>query len=151
MPYPGKASSSQAVFTPAAAAHGAVDVVGGAKEFKGLSQSNASGVQIVSASLMVATGTLVTTVWRVHLYGVTPPSALADNDLFDIPSGDRSAYLGYIDIAQLVDIGSTLFVQSDNLNKAIRLSGRSAFGYLVATSGITTEAVAHTVTLHTVS
>jgi hypothetical protein len=151
MPYPGKASSSQAVFTPAAAAHGAVDVIGAATEFKGLAQTNGAGIQIVSASLLVATGTLVTTVWRVHLYNVTPPSAIADNGLFDIAAGDRASYLGYIDIAQLVDIGSTLYVQSDNLNKAIRLAGRSAWGYLVATSGITTEAVAHTVTLHTVS
>jgi hypothetical protein len=147
----GISSSSQAVFTPAAAAHGANDVIGGAKEFKGIAQSNSSGVQIVSASLLVATGTLVTTVWRVYLYNVTPPSALADNDLFDIPSGDRSAFLGYVDIAQLVDVGSTLYVQSDNLNKAARTSGRSVFGYLVAVSGITTEAVAHTVTLHTVA
>jgi hypothetical protein len=149
MPY-GVASTSQAVFTPGAAAHGAADVIGAATEFKGLAQSNSSGVQIVSASLLVATGTLVTTVWRVYLYNVTPPSAIADNGVFDIPSGDRTSFLGYVDIAQLVDVGSTLYVQSDNLNKAIRTGGRSVFGYLVATSAITTEAVAHTVTLHTV-
>lgn len=150
MPYPGVASSSQAVFTPGAAAHSAGDVIGAATEFKGLSQSTGSGVQIVSASLLVATGTLVTTTWRVYLYTVTPPSAIADNGIFDIPSGDRASFAGYIDIAQLVDVGSTIYVQSDNINKAIRLAGRSAFGYLVAVAGITTEAVAHTVTLHTV-
>lgn len=144
----GRVSASSATFTPAAGAHGAVDVIGAATEFKGLSQAGGN-TQIISASLLVATGTLVTTTWRVHLYSITPPSALADNAPFDITTtADRDAYLGYIDLAQLVDVGSTLYIQSDNLNKGIRLGGgRNAFGYLVAQSGITTENVAHVVTL----
>ena len=143
-------SVSQATFTPAASAHGIADVVGGAQEFKGLAQSTGSGVKIISASLMVADATLVTTTWRLHLYSVTPPSALADDAVFDIPSGDRASHLGHVDIAKLVDLGSTLYVQSDNLNKAIRpAGGRNAFGYLVNLAAVTTAAVPHTVTLYT--
>ena len=152
MPYPyGVVSTSQAVFTPAATSHTAADVVGGAKEFKGMSQSNSSGVQIVSASLLIATATApVTTTWRVYLYNVTPPSAVADDGAFDLVSGDRASFIGYVDIAQAVDFGSSNYIQSDNLNKSIRLGSRSAFGYLVNLATVTLEAVAHTVTLHTV-
>jgi hypothetical protein len=141
---------SQAIFTPAAASHVAGDVVGGAQQFKGLGQSSGAGVQVMSASLMAATATLETTAWRVYLFNVTPPSALADDAPFTLASGDRDSFIGYVDIAQLVDVGDTLYVQSDNLNKMIKLKSRSAWGYLVNLTTLTPAAVAHTVTLHTV-
>ena len=144
----GRIAVSQATFTPAAGAHGAGDVWGAATEFKGLSTSLGTGVQIISASLLVASAAVLTTTWRVHLYNVTPPSALADNAVFDIPAGDQAAYLGFVDIAQLAPFTSSQFIQSDNLNKSIRSSGYSVYGYLVATSAITAANVAHTVTLH---
>lgn len=78
------------------------------------------------------------TTCRLYLYSVTPPSAIADNAAWDLPSGDRASYLGYVDLGQLVDLGSTLFVQTDNINKAIQLSGSaSVFAYLVTTAGFT--------------
>jgi hypothetical protein len=147
MPY----ASSQATFLPAATAHGVADVCGGAKEFKGLSNSSGSAIQIASASLLIENATIETTTWRVYLYGVTPPSALADDAVFDIPSGDRASFLGFIDIAQVVDVGSTQYIQSDNLNKQIRLAGRSAFGYLVNLAALTPNNSNHIVTLFTVS
>lgn len=143
---------SQAIFTPAATSHTAGDVVGGAKEFKGLAQQNNSSIQIASASLLIATATApVTTTWRVYLYSVTPPSATADDAAFDLVSGDRASFIGSVDIAQAVDFGSTNYIQSDNLNKQLKMSGRSAFGYLVNLATVTLEAQPHTVTLHTVS
>jgi hypothetical protein len=141
---------SQATFTPAASSHAAGDVVGGAQEFKGFAQSTGSGVQVISASLLAETATLETTAWRVYLFNVTPPSALADDAAFTLASGDRSSFLGYVDIAQLVDVGDTLYVQSDNLNKAIMPGGaRKVFGYLVNQTTLTPAAVAHVVTLWT--
>ena len=81
---------------------------------------------------------------------VTRPSAQVDDAVFVFSSGDRASHLGDVDIAQLVDLGSTLYVQSDNLNKAIRpAGGRNAFGYLVNLAAVTTAAVPHTVTLYT--
>jgi hypothetical protein len=106
------------------------------------------GVLIMSASLQVNSATALTTVWKLHLYSVTPPSALADNDLFDVPAGDQGSYLGFIDIAQLTDVGSTLYIQSDNLNKAIRPAARSVFGYLVARDHTAAVAYRH---LHTLA
>lgn len=78
------------------------------------------------------------TTCRLYLYSVTPPSAIADNAAWDLPSGDRASYLGYIDLGQLVDLGSTLFVQTDNINKQLQLSGSAnLFAYLVTTAGFT--------------
>lgn len=78
------------------------------------------------------------TTCRLHLYSVTPPSALADNAAWDLPSGDRASYLGYVDISQILDMGSTLFIQNDNVNKLIQMSGSaSIFGYLMTTGAFT--------------
>jgi hypothetical protein len=146
----GQINTAQATFTPAATSHTAGDVVGGAQEFKGLSTQTAQGVQIISASLLVTTPTLLTSTWRVYLFNVTPPSALADDAAFLLPAGDLPGFLGYVDIAQLVDAGDNLYVQSDNINKPLRpAGGRSAFGYLVCLATVTLVAQPHLVTLWT--
>lgn len=76
--------------------------------------------------------------WRLYLYNITPPSALADNAAFDLPSGDRASYLGYIDIGASVDLGSTQHIQAANLNQPFQLSGSAnLFAYLVSTTGFT--------------
>lgn len=147
-----KAFSASATFTPAATSHVAPDCFGAAAEFVLLNRLGApppSGahIKITGATLRVNTGTNVTSVWRVHLYNVTPPSAIADDAAFDVPSGDRASYLGYIDIAQLLDLGASLFIEATAPNKVIKLSGTSIFGYLVNGTTLTAEAVAHVVTL----
>jgi hypothetical protein len=76
------------------------------------------------------------TAFRLHLYDVTPPSALGDNAAWDLPAGDRAAYLGYIDLGTPVDVGSTLFVQTP-VNKKVTLLSSSVFGYLVTLGGYT--------------
>tara|TARA_R110000868_G_scaffold102103_1_gene281155 strand:+ start:1602 stop:2072 length:471 start_codon:yes stop_codon:yes gene_type:complete len=53
--------------------------------------------------------------YRLHLYNVTPPSALGDNAAFDIPAGDRAAYLGFIDLGTPVDLGSSLFIRAEQV------------------------------------
>lgn len=138
--------SAAATFTPAAASHVAGDVNGGAQEFA-LAAPAASLLRIVNASLMVAGGTQETSTWRLYLFGVTPPSALADDAAFLLPSGDRASFLGYFDFAQLVDVGDTLYIEATP-NKHIRLTGTSVFGYLVNLTTLTPAAVAHTVRLH---
>jgi hypothetical protein len=144
--------SAVAVFTPAATSHAGGDCFGAAQEFvlkdrNGSPPPAGSHLKITSVTFMQATGTNVTSVWRLHLYTVTPPSAIADDAAFDVPAGDRASYLGYVDISQLVDTGSTLFIDMPNLGKQIKLSGTSVFGYLVNVTTLTAEAVAHTITL----
>jgi len=71
------------------------------------------------------------TQFRLHLYSATPPSALADNAAWDLPAGDRSVYLGYIDLTTPTDLGSTLYSQNSGINKGITLVTTSLFVYLV--------------------
>jgi len=84
------------------------------------------------------------TTFRLHLYNVTPPSALADNVAWDLPAGDRAIYLGYIDFDTPVDVGSTLFVQSSGTgSKQVKMGATSSlFGYLVTTAGFTPTSAA---------
>lgn len=141
-----KMKSASAVFTPAAASHVAPDVHGGAQEFA-LNAPSGSIFEIQTVSMLIAGATIETTAWALHLYSVTPPSALADDATFDIPSGDRTSYLGFVTIPQVVDYGNSLYIESHNLNKRVKLSGTSLFGYLVNGTTLTPQNVAHTVTL----
>lgn len=138
--------SASADFTPAATSHTAGDSVGGAKEFA-LNAPAGSLLRILNATMLVAGGTNETSTWRLYLFSVTPPSALADDAAFLLASGDRASFLGYFDFAQLVDVGDTLFIEATP-SKVIRLTGTSVFGYLVNLTTVTPAAVARTVTLH---
>jgi hypothetical protein len=76
---------------------------------------------------------------RWHLYTATPPSALADNAVWDLPSGDRAGYIGYIDLGSPADLGSTLFAQVDGINKHVKLAANSTslFAYRVTNGAYT--------------
>jgi hypothetical protein len=91
--------------------------------------------------------------FRLHLYD-TSPTAIADNAAFDIPSGDRAIYQGYIDLPLPTDFGSTLFSQADGVNKKVKLTSASTSLYgLLQTIGAWTPASAavHAVRIHTLS
>lgn len=92
------------------------------------------------------------TSFRLYLYSVTPPSALGDNAAWDLPSGDRASFLGYVDLGSPVDLGSTLYVQTTQVNKHLKLAGTSLFGYLVTIGAYTPTAQAvKKITLHAVA
>lgn len=84
------------------------------------------------------------TSFRLHLYNATPPSALADNASWDLPSGDRASYLGYVDLGSPIDVGSTLFVQTGGTGAKNIAMGVTAslFGYLVTNTGYTPTSAA---------
>lgn len=140
---------ASATFTPAATPHTGPAVFGGAQEFA-LAPAPASGgiIRITGAELRIDGATIETTVWRLHLYNVTPPSALADAAGFVSPAGDRASYLGGIDIPQVVDLGDTLWIETHALAKTIKLAGTSLFGYLTNVTTLTPQAVAHAVRLY---
>ena len=111
-------------------------------------------VIIVSAELEIQASAVISgeTSYRLYLYNVTPPGAYGDNAAFDLPSGDRAAFLGYVDLGTPVDLGSTLFVQTDNIMKALKLSGTSIFAYLVTIGAYTpTASRVYKMRLHTVA
>jgi hypothetical protein len=141
--------SASATFTPAAASHVGNDCNGAAAEID-FNAVSASRVMITSASLEIDGATAEATAWRLYLYSVTPPSATADDGAWDLPSGDRASYLGYVDLGTAVDLGSTQWVEVHGINKQIKLAGDSVFAYLVNLTTLTPANVSHIVTLHAV-
>lgn len=142
-----------AVFTPAAAAYGAGDIIEGAKSFD-FGAMLGGLCEIKSATLLISHTAVISgeTTYRLHLYNVTPPSALADNAAWDLPAGDRASYLGYVDFAQVVDLGSSVFIATDDINKVINVSssvsGGLVYAYLQTIGAFTATAAARTVTLN---
>lgn len=113
----------------------------------------ASGdVMITSAALETDSAAVISgeAGYRLHLYYVTPPSALGDNVAWDLPSGDRASYLGYIDLGQPVDLGSTCYIESNGVNKQITIPfGGTVFAYLVTLGAFTPVAsTVQKITLH---
>jgi hypothetical protein len=95
------------------------------------------------------------TSFRLYLYNVTPPSAIADNAAWTLAAGDQSAYLGYVDIGTpvLPATGSTMLViEANNINKQVKTGSATIYGYLVTNGGYTpTSAEKYDVTLHTIA
>jgi len=140
-------------------AYTAKDVIGAATgataaiEFSSMAPAAGGSIMITSTEIEVDASALASgeANYRLHLYSVTPPSALGDNAAFDIPSGDRASYLGYLDLGTPVDLGSTLYAQADGVNKQIELPGSSLFGYLVTIGAFTpASATVRKVTLHAI-
>jgi hypothetical protein len=138
--------TASATFTPAANSHTANDCNGAAGTFA-LGAISASRVMILSAELLINSATAEATAWRLYLYDVTPPSAIADDGAFDLGTGDQASFLGYVDLGTAVDLGTTQWVETHFVNKPVKLAGTGVFGYLVNLTTLTPAAVAHTVRL----
>jgi hypothetical protein len=129
-------------------AYAANDVIGSATgstaavQFTDMSNALGTRIMITSARFTINDTAVISgeTSYRLYLYTVTPPSALGDNAAFDLPAGDRASFLGYIDLGTPVDLGSTLYVEGNILNKEVNIPGRGIFGYLVTNGGYTPTA-----------
>lgn len=85
--------------------------------------------------------------FRVHLYSASP-TAIADNAAFDLVSGERANYMGYIDLPTPQDFGSTLYTQTDYPGRLIKLAAASTSLFAeIETRGAYTPVSASTVTL----
>ena len=109
---------------------------------------------VMGASLRVDVGTKPATMdgFRLHLYD-SAPTAIADNTAFNIPSADRSKYLGYITLTTPTDFGDTLYGQTDNINfkRKLAVGSTTLYGILETIAGYTpTASTVKTVTLHIV-
>lgn len=128
-------------------AYTAGDVVGGVITFTNIGPSGGH-IMLTSVDLRYDVAAIPSgmTSFRLQLYTATPPSALADNAAWDLPSGDRDAYIGFIDLGSPVDVGSTLFVQLDGLNKQVKLATgeTSLYAYQVTLAGYTPAANSET-------
>lgn len=150
-----KGYSSQASFTTGTTAYAPGDVVGAggggnaALTFSAVA-SGAAVISIDEVMLEIDSDALISgeTTYRLYLFSVTPPSAVADSAQWTFPSGDRASFLGYIDIAVPVDLGSTLFVTAQPA-KIIKTASGSIYGYLVTNGTWTPTARVYKITMAT--
>ena len=85
--------------------------------------------------------------FRVHLYSASP-TAIADNAAFDLASGDRATYMGFIDLPAPQDLGSTLYTQTDYPGRLVKLAAASTSLFVeIETRGAYTPVSASTVEL----
>lgn len=140
-------------------AYAANDVLGAATgstaalTFANVAPSGGGHVLLTGLSILIESTGVISgeTSYTLHLYTVTPPSALGDNAAWDLPSGDRASYIGGFSIGTPVDLGSTLYVRTDQINAQIYAASSSIFGYLVTVGAYTpTSARVYNVTMRTV-
>jgi len=142
--------SVSATFTPAAAAYTAGDVFDTIKEFAGIGPRGGGFIKIISTRLVIAHTALVASegAYTLHLWNAALATPLADNAAHDIAAADRDKYLGSLALGTPVDIGSSLVVSVDNINRLIEVPrGGSIYGHLVNAATITPTAAARKVTL----
>lgn len=79
-------------------AYTAGDVVGGALTIASVGPAGGGDVLMTAVRLMLNITALPSgmTTFKLALYNVTPPSAIADNSPWTLGSGDRASYLGMI-------------------------------------------------------
>jgi hypothetical protein len=122
-------------------------VYGGLQTFSAIGISNSS-VVVTSVSLRLNITSVPSgmAAFRLHLYSATP-SALLDKAVWSLTNGDRSIYEGFVDLVVPAAIGSSiLYSQNDYINKQIKLTTSTLYGYLV-TLGTYTPASGTTSTI----
>jgi hypothetical protein len=83
--------------------------------------------------------------YRLHFYSASP-TAIADNAAFDLVSGERDTYMGYVDLPAPTDFGSSLYTQTDYPGLLIKLASASTTLYAeLETKGAYTPASASTI------
>ena len=130
----------------------ALDVVGSDPAanmtFASIGPAAGGKVVITYASLRIDVAAVPAgmTQFRLHLYNAAP-AAITDNLAFNLPSGDRDKYLGYIEIPTPLDLGDTLFNGTEDGYYPVRKevvvpSGGTLYGILQTVGAYTPTAQA---------
>jgi hypothetical protein len=83
--------------------------------------------------------------FRLHMYSASP-TAIADNAVFNLVSGDRATYMGFIDLPTPADFGSSLYTQVDYPGRLMKLATASTTLFVeLETRGAYTPVSASTV------
>jgi hypothetical protein len=134
-------------------AYTAGDVVGdtGGSAILTLINAGPSGgfVIVQSASLIFSDSSVPSGMgaFRVHFYSASP-TAIADNAAFDLVSGERATYMGYIELPTPQDLGSTIYTQVDYPGRLLKLAAASTSIFAeIETRGAYTPVSASTVEL----
>jgi hypothetical protein len=122
--------------------YAALDVLGtdpaSVIEFTNIAPQGGGTIVLLYASLMINVGSGGPSQTRLHLYS-SAPTAIADNAAFNLPSGDRAKYLGYVTLPAPTDLGDTMFAEDDFLRKTITTTSSSVFA-VAETSAVFTPA-----------
>jgi hypothetical protein len=126
-------------------AYTANDVYGGVFELQNIGASGGfifiESIDIIFNITLLPAGM---SSFTLYLFGVTPPSAIADNLPFSISSGDRASILnprGIVLSASLAQGGGgSVVAEVRNLNQLYKLTGTSLFGYVVTNAAFTPTA-----------
>ena len=130
-------------------AYTANDVIGAAtgstqvQTFANIGPSGGGEVIITTVQLEIDITAVVSgmTSFNLHFYSATAPSAYGDNAAWDLGAGDRATYITTISLGTPADIGSTLMITTDNVNRQITVpSGGSLYAYLVTVGAWTPAA-----------
>lgn len=123
----------------------ALDVVCGQLQIDGLARTYRGNIEanqeiiIVSSRLRwdIAAVPAGMVNFKLHLYSIAP-AVIADNAAFDVVAGDRAGYLGSLDLGTPVDLGSTLAIEANNIQKQLVLPATGTlYAYLVTVGGYT--------------
>ena len=151
----GKAYRSTATITRPSntTAYTAGDVVGdtgGSAIISLTSAGPTAGFVLVQSVSLVFSDSVVPSgmgAFRIHMYSASP-TAIADNAVFDLVSGDRATYMGYIDLPAPLDFGSSLYTQTDYPGRLIQLAAASTTLFVeIETRGAYTPVSASTVSV----
>jgi len=132
-------------------AYSAGAVVGGAFVLPGMGNGSGIRLMLTSAQFEWDISALPTGAgnFTLYLYNKTPPSGYADGAAWDLPAGDRPFFLGSIALGIPADLGSTLYIEQNVINKQIYLNAADIYAYCVTGSGYTPAAsTVQTFTLH---
>lgn len=90
--------------------------------FSNATKLSGSKIIVINANIMINVDAVPSGMdeFRLHLYS-SAPTAIADNEAFNLPEDDRSKYLGFVTISTANDFGDTVYVQSVNTNKIVNL------------------------------
>ena len=93
----------------------------------------AMGIRIRSSLLVVQSSAVISgeTSYNLHLYSEAPASVFGDNVAWDLASADWGTFIGTIALGTPADIGSSLVIATDSLDRFVYSKTGSLWAYLV--------------------
>lgn len=138
--------SATASFTPTAVAYSANNTMGVAQIFMftladGSAVPATAGIRILSSTLKIDETAIISgeTGYALQAYGVTPPSALANNTAWTLSSADLPSYQGSISIGTPADLGAACFIKTSGIDQQLKLTAGGVYMYLQTLGAFTSN------------
>ncbi len=91
-----------------------------------------SGFVVLGARLRIDVAAIPAgmTSFRLHLFNAAP-TAIADNEAFNLIAADRDKYIDYIEVSGIQDLGDTLWLRANEANLTGKLAAASSSLFVV--------------------